>query len=88
MALDGVPLKRCSVRVLSRSDDSWLLLFGISEGRNRQIRRMCEIAGLRVVRLRRVSEGGVRLGNLQEGKWRYLTEEEVDALYSAAELQK
>ena len=88
MSLDGVPLKRCSVRVLSRSDDSWLLLFGISEGRNRQIRRMCEIAGLRVVRLRRVSEGGVRLGNLQEGKWRYLTQEEVDALYSVAELQK
>ena len=87
MELDGRPLKPCSVRILSRSADSSLLLFGISEGRNRQIRRMCEKADLRVVRLRRISEGGVRLGELQEGKWRHLTDQEIGALFAAAKLQ-
>ena len=41
---------------------------------------MCENAGLRVLRLKRMEEGGVRLGTLPEGKWRYLTEEEVEKL--------
>jgi 23S rRNA pseudouridine2605 synthase len=54
----------------------------ISEGRNRQIRRMCEAAGLRVTRLTRISEGALELGGLKTGKWRYLTPQEVKSAES------
>lgn len=53
------------------------------EGRNRQIRRMCEAMGLQVARLRRVSIGGVKLGMLPAGKWRYLEPKEVRTLVQA-----
>ena len=53
----------------------------IHEGRNRQVRRMCAMAGMDVKRLIRISESNVRLGNLQPGKWRYLTTEELAALH-------
>ena len=88
MSLDGRPLKPCRIQVLNRAADSSLLLFILYEGRNRQIRRMCEEAGLRVVRLRRVAEAGVRLGDLAEGQWRYLTEEEVACLRTSAKLHE
>ncbi|MDR1328525.1 MAG: rRNA pseudouridine synthase [Oscillospiraceae bacterium] len=55
----------------------------ISEGRNRQVRRMCEAAGLRVTRLTRISEGALELGGLKTGKWRYLTPQEVKSVESA-----
>ena len=80
MSLDGRPLKPCRVRLLHREADSALLLFAITEGRNRQIRRMCALAGLQVVRLRRIREAGLQLGDLPEGRWRYLTAAEVESL--------
>ena len=80
MVLDGKLLKPCKVRVLRNAAESALLLFELTEGKNRQIRRMCETAGLRVVRLRRISEAGIRLGSLREGEWRYLTDHEVKTL--------
>ena len=49
----------------------------IHEGRNRQVRRMCEAAGMTVTRLKRIREGNLSLGDLPLGKWRYLTAEEV-----------
>jgi 23S rRNA pseudouridine2605 synthase len=52
----------------------------IHQGKNRQVRRMCAAAGLRVVRLKRVREGGLLLGNLHAGSWRYLTEKEISLL--------
>ena len=52
----------------------------IHEGRNRQIRRMCELAGMYCTRLRRIQEGNLVLGDLPKGKWRYLTQEEVARL--------
>ena len=57
-----------------------LLSFQIREGKNRQIRRMCQQVGLTVKALRRVREGQVQLGGLKLGKWRYLTDEEVALL--------
>ena len=58
----------------------------IKEGRNRQIRRLCERAGLRIISLKRMAEGPLALGKLETGKWRYLTEDEVRRLKSTAGL--
>ena len=60
-----------------------VLRITIGEGKNRQIRRMCEARGLEVVRLRRVSVGPVKLGMLRPGRWRELKPIEVGALRSA-----
>ena len=49
----------------------------IHEGRNRQVRRMCALAGLEVKRLKRVREGGLALGRLRPGEWRRLTPQEL-----------
>ena len=58
--------------------------FVLYEGRNRQIRRMCEAVGLRVIRLKRTAIGTIKLGMLQTGKWRNLTEKEISKLRSIA----
>lgn len=52
----------------------------IHQGKNRQVRRMCAAAGLKVIRLKRVREGDLLLGDLQGGKWRHLTNEEINRL--------
>lgn len=52
----------------------------IHEGRNRQIRKMCELCGLTVMRLCRVKVGAITLGDLEKGNWRYLTADEIDYL--------
>ncbi len=74
----------CSVLVLEKSTDRSVMQMVIEEGRNRQIRRMCEAVGLQVKRLRRTSVGPVKLGMLQPGQWRELTSAEVSALRNAA----
>ena len=81
VALDGYTIQPPGVQMLQRtSDDKAVLLVTIHEGRNRQIRRMCAMAGMEVVRLIRIQEGTLSLGDLPCGKWRYLTAEEVDNL--------
>ena len=74
--LDGRPIREPKVRLLQVKDRVASFEVTIHEGRNRQVRRMCEAAGLRVTRLRRVAGGKLQLGNLALGKWRELTEEE------------
>ena len=76
MTLDGVPLHPARVQPVKAG----VLSVVIHEGRNRQVRRMCAIAGLNVTRLRRVREGGLTLGNLPVGRWRVLTEGELAQL--------
>ena len=80
MELDGVRLRPAAVERLERSENGALLAITIHEGKNRQVRRMCEQVSLHVTRLRRVSEGGVSLGDLRPGRWRALTEEEIKTL--------
>ena len=80
MTLDGVRLRPAGVRLLNRGEGSARLSIVIHEGKYRQVRRMCAQAGLTVVRLRRVREGDLTLGDLKSGQWRYLTEEERDRL--------
>lgn len=72
------------VHVLEKVPGRVVLQITITEGRNRQIRRMCEAVGLEVARLKRMSVGPVRLGMLQPGKWRELKKSEVIALRNAA----
>ena len=76
ITLDGVALRPARVELLSREKGENVLSVTIHEGKNRQVRRMCALAGLTVRRLRRVREGTLRLGELPVGKWRLLTEEE------------
>ena len=78
--LDGYIICPPKVRVVKVKEDHAILLVTIHEGRNRQERRMCAIAGLSVQRLIRVSEGALKLGDLPTGRWRYLADGEVKAL--------
>jgi len=78
--LDGYTICPPKVRVVKVKEDHAILLVTIHEGRNRQVRRMCAIAGLSVQRLVRVSEGSLLLGDLPSGRWRYLDDSEVRAL--------
>lgn len=80
VTLDGYTIRKPDVRLLRLDGDKAWLEVAIHEGRNRQVRRMCAMAGMAVVRLVRVAEGALKLGNLQRGTWRYLTEEEIAEL--------
>ena len=82
MTLDGYRLRIPDVSVIRRPEEGEhaLLQITIHEGRNRQVRRMCALAGMHVVRLVRIREGSLSLGKLPCGKWRYLTPQEVDKL--------
>ncbi len=82
--LDGRMTAPAEVRVVSREEGRAVLEIVLYEGRNRQIRRMCEAVELEVARLRRVSIGSVKLGMLQTGDWRDLTPVEVESLLKSA----
>ena len=78
--LDGKKTLPCDCFVAERKTDRTVLIFIIHEGRNRQIRRMCEAVGLEVMRLKRTEIAGVKLGMLPQGKWRPLNEREMRRL--------
>ena len=78
--IDGRKTAPCDVNVITEEEGRVVLEFILREGRNRQIRKMCEAVELDVARLKRVSIGPVKLGMLQTGKWRELTDNEVKKL--------
>lgn len=81
MTIDGYKLRIPDVRLLQEErEGNALLEITIHEGRNRQVRRMCEKADMRVTRLIRVKEGSLELQDLPLGKWRHLTADEVREL--------
>ena len=80
MELDGKPVKKPTVEVLEDRGGSGTRSIVIHEGRNRQVRRMCEQAGLKVKRLIRVREGELSLGRLRRGEWRTLDKDELELL--------
>lgn len=82
--LDGRKTAPAQVRIVSSAPDRCVTEITLFEGRNRQIRRMCEELGLEVIRLRRSAVGKVKLGMLPAGSWRYLTPDEVRQLVMAA----
>ena len=78
--IDGKMTSPASVRLIRENTFDTVLLIGIHEGRNRQVRRMVEAVGHQVVSLRRVGFGPVSLGDLPTGMWRPLTTEEISKL--------
>lgn len=83
MDLDGYVTHPAEVSLEELLPGGAVLNITIHEGRNRQVRKMCDMVGLKVTRLKRVAEGGLELGDLAPGKWRYLTETELTALRGA-----
>ena len=81
---DGEKTQPAGVRVMVDEPERTVLELSIQEGKNRQIRRMCEAVGLEVVRLKRNAEGVVKLGMLKPGTYRELTKAEINGLRSAA----
>ena len=81
ITLDGYTIRPPQVKLQWAEGQKAKFQVTIHEGRNRQVRRMCEAAGMHCTRLRRIREGNLSLGDLPLGKWRYLTEEEVKNLH-------
>lgn len=80
IVLDGYRIRPPRVRLLESRGQKARLEVVIHEGRNRQVRRMCRAAGMQVQRLKRTKEGPLSLGSLPAGKWRFLTDAEVEKL--------
>lgn len=80
IVLDGYQIRPPEVKLLHNNGEKGKFFVTIHEGRNRQVRRMCEAAGMRVTRLRRISVDKLQLGDLKTGAWRYLTEDELVGL--------
>lgn len=88
IVLDGRKTAPAQVSIVSTAEGRCVVEITLFEGRNRQIRRMCETLGLEVSRLRRNAVGKVKLGMLPAGNWRYLTPDEVKNLVIATGVTK
>ncbi len=84
MMIEGYRTAPADVRVVTREPERVVLEIVLYEGRNRQIRKMCEALGLEVARLKRTAIGNVKLGMLKPGDWRMLSEKEVASLNALA----
>jgi 23S rRNA pseudouridine2605 synthase len=84
MMIEGYRTAPADVRIVTREPERVVLEIVLYEGRNRQIRKMCEALGLEVARLKRTAIGNVKLGMLKPGDWRMLSEKEVASLNALA----
>lgn len=84
VVVDGVKTAPAIVNVVTNEEGRAVLLITIHEGRNRQIRKMCDAVGLETARLKRISVGPVKLGMLKPGTWRELDPAEVLAIKNSA----
>ena len=75
--IDDHIVRASNVELKEVTFDGGILLITVVEGRNRQIRKMCTVCGVPVKALKRISIGTLELSDLQPGKWRYLTDDEV-----------
>ena len=82
--IDGKMTSPCEVTVLITEENRVVLEIILKEGRNRQIRKMCESQGLEVARLKRTAIGPIKLGMLPQGKYRELSEQEIKKLLRSA----
>ena len=88
LVIDGYKIQPVTVTITGEDEGGTVLKMTLFEGRNRQIRKMCEAANLTVKRLSRVSIGNLKLDGLPVGKWRYLEKHEIDYLYKATKEKK
>ncbi|MBQ3136126.1 MAG: rRNA pseudouridine synthase [Clostridia bacterium] len=88
IVIDDRTTAPAEIRVVTREEGRVVLEIILYEGRNRQIRKMCEAVGLEVARLKRTAVGSVKLGMLKQGDWRDLTEDEVRKLMIAAGMER
>lgn len=82
VVIDGRKTAKARLKVIKQDDVGAYLMIVIHEGRNRQVRKMCEAIGHPVRRLKRTATGKLTLGKLKKGQWRYLTDEEIAYLKS------
>jgi len=78
--IDEYTVHASKVELIQATPDGGSLIISIAEGRNRQVRKMCAACGLTVTALKRISVGRLELGDLENGKWRFLTEKEVQSI--------
>lgn len=88
MVIDGYRTHGAEVEIIEKHEDGGKLKIIIHEGRNRQIRKMCEQVELKVSRLCRVQIGNIRLGGLALGKWRFLDRAQINYLKSIKNCSK
>lgn len=82
VVIDGRKTAKARLKVIKQDAVGAYLMIVIHEGRNRQVRKMCEAIGHPVRRLKRTATGKLTLGKLKKGQWRYLTDEEIAYLKS------
>lgn len=80
LVIDGYKILPVETEIIKKEPSSTTLKMTLFEGRNRQIRKMCALCELSITSLTRVSLGNITLGNLPKGKWRYLSQEEIEYL--------
>ncbi len=86
MEIDGYEILPVKVDIIHTDETGTVLKMTLKEGRNRQIRKMCQNVGLTVKRLSRISIGNIKLNGLPVGKWRYLEQKEIDDLFKMTKL--
>jgi 23S rRNA pseudouridine2605 synthase len=86
--IDGRMTAPVDAHVIQKEEGRVVLEMVLHEGRNRQIRKMCEAMGLEVARLKRTAIGSIKLGMLKQGAWRELNEDEVRKLMIAADMDR
>lgn len=82
LVIDGKPTAEAFIKIAKRYDTESILEISIHEGRNRQVKKMCEMINHPVKKLRRIAIGDIEIGGLEIGNWRHLEEEEVKYLKS------
>lgn len=87
MDIDGYKIMPVKNEIVSMHEDKTVLGMELYEGRNRQIRKMCEKAGLEVIKLKRIAIGRIELGNLKPGCWRKLTGAQIEYLKNACKMR-
>lgn len=83
VVIDSGKTSPADLKVISKEDNRSVFNISISEGKNRQIRKMCEAIGLDIIRLKRISIGNLKLGMLRPGQYKYLTPEDLKAIKSS-----
>lgn len=81
IVIDDYKTSPAKLEIIDFKNENSLVNITIHEGRNRQVRKMCDAINHKVIRLKRISIGSLRLGDLKQGQWRYLKAEEVEYLY-------